>query len=811
MKGQQTHNLKMLQWSFREIKEGQLWPVALALVLIIASVFALSALANRLEQVVVTQGKQALTADSVFVSSNPLPQDLTTLTQQRSLDTSNYTRFSTMAFSDQGMQLVMVKAIESNYPLQGEMVLVGDEGAQSNIKPGELWLDERLFAQLNTEVGQTLSIGNADFTVSGRIAEEPGMSFNPFQQMPTVFIHQQDVDKTGAIQMGSRVQYRLFINGDAAAIDALKSEIELQPSDRWRDENSGSRTNEVFTQTQQYLSLSVAIVVLMAATTLVLTCQHYVSTRRTTIAMLKSLGATKHWLQRWLVTQVALLFVTSAVVGSLIGVGLEFLLRIPLVDLLPDPLPSYGIYPFVLAIGTSVVIALPALSIPLMGLLNVSAANVMQTQQVTGSSKKPLWLIALPIAALGFAYGDNQMVWMVLFGVVTLFAVLAVCGVLINRLLAKAPVGVSMKLALSRINRSPVATGFQFGALGLSLMLIATIWLIRTDLLSDWQQTLPENAPNAFALNIADYEQQQYLNVLDENNIERSEAFPIIRGRLTKVNDEPAKQVDVAEEKTDALRRELNFTWADTLPKYNETLEGNWTQTNGVSVESEVAQALGLKIGDKLEFSIASQTYTAEVNTIRAVEWREMKPNFYFIFTPDVLANFPASYLVSFRLDDTHNDLISKLSRDFPTVSLMDIRRMGDKIRDLLANIVLSITVLAGLSGVAGLLLIFTLLRLNLSQRQQEVRLYRTLGASRKRISTTIWAEYGIMALTASLVASLGAEIVVASIMKFGFELDPQIHIWLWLLLPVVAFCTLFLVVNSLINKLLTPINKAFS
>lgn len=188
-----------------------------------------------------------------------------------------------------------------------------------------------------------------------------------------------------------------------------------------------------------------------------------------------------------------------------------------------------------------------------------------------------------------------------------------------------------------------------------------------------------------------------------------------------------------------------------------------------------------------------------------------MKPNFYFIFTPDVLKSIPATYLVSFRVEEQHNGVLNELSRNHPTVSLMDIRSMGEKIQQLLTQIVWSITVLAALGVIAGLLLIFTLLRLSLGQRQSELQLYRTLGASKKRVTRTIWAEYGLMALVAGLIATIGAEAVVGGIMSFGFNLSPSLHFSLWFALPLVTFCTLALVVNSLLKRLLVPINKDFN
>ncbi|MEZ8374394.1 ABC transporter permease [Vibrio cyclitrophicus] len=804
-------NKRLFSWSIEEIRHGQLWPVSIALTLIIACVFALSALAERMEQVIVKQGKDALTADSVFISANPIPQLLLELTEAEQLESSQLTRFSTMAFSDHSMQLVTVKAVESNYPLRGEMILQqANDTFRNHVEPGELWLDERIFAQLEVEIGDNVTIGDADLTITGRITQEPGLSFNPFQQMPAVLIHESDIDATGAIQPGSRVSFRLFLNGDETQLQSAQDSIELTPSDRWRTQDSASRTNEMFESTTQYLSLTVAIVVIMAATTLVLTCQHYVASRRKTIAMLKSLGASKQWIIKWLSVQVFLLVVIGAVLGIAIGIGLEFLLRIPLGDLLPTPLPSYGAEPAILAILSSLLIGVPALGIPLIGLVSTSAISVIQSSHQSNESYKKYLLLLVPIIPMMLMYGDNLLVWIVLVGIACLFLVLAIVSTVVLRLFSKLPTSTSMRLALSRINRTPLATGIQFGSLALSLMLLSIIWLVRSDLLSDWQQTLPENAPNAFALNIASYEKDSYLATIDSNEVERTQAFPIIRGRLTTINGVEAAEYSDTSDQTDALSREINFTWGDSLPEYNEVLEGSWTQGQGVSVESDVADQLGLKIDDELSFTINSQSVSAKVNSIREVEWREMKPNFYFIFTPDVLSSIPSTWLVSFRLEEQHNQMLNELSRKHPTVSLMDIRKMGSKIQELLKQIVWSITVLAALGVVAGLLLIFTLLRLSLSQRQQEIRLYRTLGASKKRILNTIWCEYGLMALVAGSIAALGSELSVAGVMNFGFELEPSLHPMLWVVLPILTFITLAAVVNSLIKRLLAPMNKDF-
>ncbi|UAB72436.1 ABC transporter permease [Vibrio sp. SCSIO 43132] len=804
-------NRQLFSWSLREIRQGQLWPISAALTLIIACIFALTALADRMEQVIVKQGKDALTADSVFVSANPIPELLLGQVRDNNLETTTLTRFATMAFSDEDMQLVTVKAVGDAYPLRGELILTDESGNKSSVSQGELWLEQRVMDQLNVNIGDSVTIGDADLQVTGLITEEPGLSFNPFQQMPSVMINSADIEKTGALQLGSRVQFRLFLNGDSNAIQSIVDSTELTPSDRWLTENTQSRTSDVFSRTKQYLSLTVAIVILMAATTLVLTCQHYVSNRRQTIAMLKSIGASKNWIARWLWVQLGVLFAIGITFGIAIGIGLEVLLRLPMADLLPDPLPSYGISPYLYSVVTCVLISVPALGIPLLHLLNTPALSVMQDSALK-VNRKSLLLLLVPVIPMLVVYGSNLMVWMVLVGIVVLFAVLGLVSSLLTRLVSKLPMNTTMKLAVSRLNRTSVASGVQFAALALSLMLLSVIWLVRTDLLSDWQQTLPDDAPNVFALNIASTEVDSYLTTLDENVQDRSEAYPIIRGRVSTINGIPAKDYVLskrgAEEETDALSRELNFTWADQIPAHNDLLEGEWVGKGSVSVESDVMSELGLEIGDTLTYVINGVTVEAKVDSVRHVEWREMKPNFYFIFSPDVLESIPSTYLVSFRINDEQKPFLNQLSRSYPTVSVMDISTMGAKIQELLRQIVWAITVLAALGVIAGLMLIFTLLRLSLSQRQQEIRLYRTLGASKKRISNTLWCEFGLMAIIAGIIASFGAEVSVASLMKWGFELTPNAHPWLWLILPVLSFATLGLVLNTLIKRLLIPVNK---
>jgi len=800
-------NTLLLRWSLREIWQGQLWPVLAALTLIVACVVALSALAIRVEKVMTAQGRSMLAADLVFSSANPVPPLLIEDARRLGLIVSAQTRFQTMAFSDNNMQLVSVNAVESSYPLRGELNLVGQEGKVSHfVDAGELWIAERLFSLLQVKIGDRLAIGDAELIIAGKIAAQPELTFNPFRTMPHVFIHDSDLPETGAIQLGSRVQYRLFFNGENSALERLQRDHQLQPSERWISEDNQGRTADLINKAKQYLGLTIVMVILMAAVTLVLTCQHYASSRTDTVAMLKSMGASKRWLRRWLLVQLGLMFAAALLLGSLLGLGLELLLRLPLQDILPAQLPGYGYLPFASAALVALLIGLPALGIPLLRLLETSAVAVLQAQTLP-PSKKGLWLLALPVLAFLLFYGNNALVWMVVAGLLVLFSLLAISSYGLLSLLRKYRWGAAMTLALSRMRRSHKASIMQLAALSGSLMLVAVIWLLRSDLLLDWQKTLAADAANVFAINIAPTQQQEYLQKLDDAKIVRSQAYAIVRGRLTQINGRDINEVIAPDKQNmNILQREINFTWAEQLPVDNELLAGQWTATGGVSVEQSVAQELGINVGDNLSFSVNSQVVNARVNSLRAVQWQSMKPNFYFIFTPDLLANLPATWLVSFRIDEQQVPLLNQLGRDHPTVSLLDFRIMGEKIQHLLLQIIWSLTLLASLGVISGMLLIFTLLRLSLTQRQQEITLYRTLGASRRRISRTLWCEYGVMAIAAGFVAAVGAELIVFSLIKWGFNLTPSLHVGIWFSLPLLAALLVFASLMSAIKGLLQPL-----
>lgn len=802
----------VLRWSLTEILHGKLWPIMVALIFIVSCVFAVASLAEKMQQLVVDKSKDSLTASRILETAHPIRPEFLAQAEKQGLPHAQMTQFSTMLFRGDDMQLVNIKAVNDSYPLRGDFRLQGSaQQPYSHLPPSRtgdlpnLWLSQQLQDKLTLSIGEEVDLGDGRFVVAGTLIKEPGLTFNPFQQMPTVYIHLNDVKATKAIQVGSRVHYHFYLDGDTSALDEFEQAVSISEGDEWRDKNSTDRAVNIFEKTQQYFSLTIAIIILMASLTLVLTCQHYATTRQLLIATLKSLGASKQWIVRWLACQLLCLFLMAMVLGCLLGYGLNFILLMPLADLFSSQQGGidfswFGVF---CAFLVCLLISIPAIGIAFIELV-LTPPNAVLQGNTKAKRKAPYVLVLFPILAMLVTYYNNPSVLFTLLALFALFIVLGVLGFAITSSLSTFPLIPSVQLALNRISRSRLMTIIQFGALSLSLTLLAVLYLVRSDLFTSWQQILPHDADNMFALNISTDEKADYQNFLIEQRIPHSRFFPVVRGRLTKINGVDAISAAGGKKASNALQRELNFTWLDTLPHYNAVVDGQWGAMGAVSVEQKVASDLGITLGDTIDIMVNGLSFNAKVNSIRKVNWQDMKPNFYFIFSPDIFKDMDASWMTSFNISDQQNDQLDILAKNHPTVSLLDIRTIGQNIQAILSQMTLSISTFAMLGVLSGLLLILTLLRLSIKQRTDEIRLYRTLGSSKRQITHTLWAEYGMIGLIGAAIACVGAELIVNLIMIIGFEQSFRWHPLLWVVLPLGLLLLLSLSIYASLKELLT-------
>ena len=385
------------------------------------------------------------------------------------------------------------------------------------------------------------------------------------------------------------------------------------------------------------------------------------------------------------------------------------------------------------------------------------------------------------VALLAGLMGGSMLLWAVLAGAVVLALLCGVLGwMLLNVLRGMTLTSLPLRLAVSRLLRQPWSTLSQLSAFSLSFMLLALLLVLRGDLLDRWQQQLPPESPNYFLINIASEQVVPLKAFLSEHQVIPEAFFPIVRARLTEINGLPTEG-----NQDEALNRELNLTWQDTRPDHNPITAGSWPPKAGeVSIEEGLAKRLNIQLGDRVTFMGDTQGFSATVSSLRKVDWESLRPNFFFIFPSGALDGQPQSWLTSFRWENG-NGMLTQLNREFPTISLLDIGAILKQVGQVLEQVSRALEVMVVLVTACGMLLLLAQVQVGMRQRHQELVVWRTLGAGKKLLRTTLWCEFAMLGMVSGLVAAIGAETALAVLQSqvFDFPWEPDWRVWI--ILPV--------------------------
>ncbi|MEQ4532096.1 MAG: putative ABC transporter permease subunit YbbP [Mixta sp.] len=771
------------RWFWREWRSPSLLIVWLALTLAVACVLALGTLGDRMEKGLSQQSREFMAGDRTLRSAHPIPEPWLAQAQQLGLKVSGQLTFMTMTFSGETPQLAGVKAVDNRYPMFGEL-----RTDPPNLKPqpGSVLLAPRLMALLNVKPGDELDVGDSTLRIAGTVLQEPDAGFNPFQTAPRLLMNLADVEKTGAVQPGSRLTWRYKFAGDPEALSRYDSWItpQLKSDQRWLSvENSEDALGRSMQRAQQFLLLSALLTLLLAVAAVAVAMSHYCRSRYDLVAVLKTLGAGRRALRRLIVGQWLAVLLLAALAGSILGAGFEALLLKMLRPVLPGELPAAGIWPWVWALGALFAISLLVGLRPYRLLLATQPLRVLRQDIVASVWPLRIYLPAMAlvvVALLVLLVGNSKLLWALLGGIVLLAALLAALGWgalwLLGRLTVRR---LALRLAVNRLLRQPWVTLSQLAAFSLSFMLLALLLVLRGDLLDRWQQQLPAGSPNYFLLNISREQVADVQHFLAQHQITPGTFYPVARVRLTEINHQPADpSLD------NALNRELNLTALARRPEHNPIVAGQWPPRAGeVSMEVELADRLGVKLGDTLTFTGDTQQFSATISSLRKVDWESLRPNFFFIFPPGALDEQPQTWLTSFRLDG-HNEVLAQLNRAFPTLSLLDIGAMMRQIGQILTQVSQALEIMVVLVTACGLLLLLAQVQVGMRQRRQELVVYRTLGAGKKLLRTTLWYEFALLGVVAGAAAALGAEAALWGLQRKVFDFPWQPDYRLWLALP---------------------------
>lgn len=783
----------------RDWRSGELGVLASALVIAVAIVVGISAFSDHLARSIVSESRHFLAADRVLASPRPIPDAWLEEAAQRGLRSARVVEFQSMLVAGEELQLVSVKAVTDTYPLRGALRVAAepfavDEETEKVPERGSVWLDARLLPLLDLAMGAVVEIGEARFSIQQIITSEPDRGATFYGMGPRVLMHWDDLPSTGMIMPGSRVDYRYLLAGDDAALNAFHQWLQprLEASHRWLDlEDTEPRIAKALSRAEGFLLLAGALGVALAGVAVALAARRYSLRRFDDVAVMKSLGASGSRIVRLYFINVLIVCTLAAVLGGMLGFGVQAALLWLLDPFLEAPaVPPWRslLVGAVTALVCLIAFAMP----PLWRLRRVPPLRVLRRELgAEGGDRAAVVLGFIAIAGLMWWYsGSLRITATVLAGAMVATTAIGLLALLILR--AGPAVGMQAgsvgRLALSGLRRRAGANALQLVVFSLAIMLLLMLALVRTSLIDEWRLQLPPETPNHFLINIAPGQVTEIEAFLAARQVDTAGLYPMVRGRLTRINDVPVQQrVSLEEDEAARVDRELNLSWAEELPEDNEVVAGHWLAKDAegeVSVELELAERLGLKLGDRLTFQIGADRLEAEVTSIRRLNWDSMRPNFFMLLTPAQLQDYPASYISSFYLAPEEKPLLSELLRSYPTVTVLEMDAIIAQVQDIVGRVSAAMELVLALIVACGLLVLVASVRASLDVRLHESALLRALGAPRQLLLGALWLEFGLLGGVAGLLGAGAAELAMYGFQTWQLEMTFQFHAWVWVIGP---------------------------
>jgi putative ABC transport system permease protein len=455
------------------------------------------------------------------------------------------------------------------------------------------------------------------------------------------------------------------------------------------------------------------------------------------------------------------------VIGSALGYGAQALLARWLAAFFTVALPMPGPMPALRGVVIGFVLLLGFTLPPLLRLRNASTLRVLR-RDLSAAEPVSAAAFALGIAALGglivWQAGDVKLGLYSLGGFAGALIASALVGWALISLVARLRGAASgpWRYGLANLRRRTGASLVQIMALGLGLMAMLMLTLVRSELLARWQQSMPPDMPNRFAINIQTDQLADVNAYFAKLQLATPNLYPMVRGRLVAIGGKPVTGATFTDERAKRLaEREFNLSWMDATRADNRILQGKFWEPGSTarefSVEEGIAKSLRLKVGDTLAYEVAGSTFEAPVTSIRKVDWDSFKPNFFVIGSPALLREYPASWITSFHLGEGRDDVVNGLVQRFPNVSVIDLSAIMGQVQRITDQVSRAVEFVFLFTLAAGLVVLFAAITATQDERIFEGAILRTLGASRGQLMILQLAEFLAIGVLSGVVAAAGS------------------------------------------------------
>jgi putative ABC transport system permease protein len=776
----------ILRFALRDLRGGlRFYGIFIAcLVLGVTALVGVAATSRAFREGMAQQGAALLGGDLSFGRAQGAPgaQELSFLSSRGKV--SRIVSLRAMARKSDAEQatLVEIKAVDAAYPLVGVVKTEPEPaGGQKYFgllgeKDGDFGLiaDRSLESRLNVKLGDRLAIGAKNFVIEGWLEKEPdslgGASF-----APRVTISEAALAASGLIVPGSlaRTSLRLLLppekSGDADVAAVQRDFAAAFPDDgfeiRTRADPSPqlSRNIERFAQ---FLTLIGLTALVCGGVGVGNAIRGLIDRKRRTLAILKALGASGGDAARFVLIQAMIVAAASSALGVLLGLALPHLLVALFGASLPFPVEPHanlrdGLTGLVFGLLTAFAFAAAPLDrarlLPATTLLRESA------MQEPGASRWRGRIIAIVAAAALFAFAlltsdDRRLTAQFGAAVIVSFALLYGVARAIMALARRAPHSrlLPLRMAVANLHRPGALTPSFLISLGLGITLLTALVGVERNLRNEIGQSMPKDSPSFFFLDVQSAQAAEFQSFLQQEAPDGAVAVaPMLRGRIVRVNGVASEQVKPTDKARWALEGDRGITFAAKIPEGSRLVSGEWWPENYagpplVSMEAEVAQGLGLEVGDTISVNVLGRGLTAKIANLRKVNWRNFGINFVMVFSPNSFAGAPFTRLMTLSFEhkpeiSRENALLTDAARKFPAVASVSLRETLATLDDLLRKLSLAIQSAASLAFIVSALVLSGALAAGQRARIYEAVVLKVLGATRPRLLGALALEFALL------------------------------------------------------------------
>jgi len=793
-----------LRLLLRDWRAGELRVLFLALLLAVASITSVGFFTGRIAQALQHQSNELLGADIVVSADHPISDNFISEADKLGLQHIQAVEFPTMLLSDTESSLVMLKAVDNAYPLRGHLEISRKRfaaGVANTSIPvrGSIWVASALLTKLDVNIGDVLTVGEAQLTISAVIINDPVIAAGSFFNVaPGVVINSADLLLTALVKETSRVRFKLLVAGPFKTVQVYRDSLELKLGFGERLESVEDARPEIRAALQRadrYLGLASLVSVLLASVAIATSARRYTRRQLSSCALMRCVGAVQKQVMSLYLMQLLMIALSASAMGCLLGYLLQYGLVAIFSSLFDVSLSSLSMTAALMPIGagmlTGVLILFGFAAPALLQLKNVPVLSILRCEL----GKLPA--VGLSIYISGFVVfalllfwqaGDFRLALMVLAGIVFTVLILMSCaGVLIKILkIFLRKLNTRSMLGLSGLTRRSVSSTVQITAFGVGIMVLLLLTLVRNELISGWQNTLPTDAPNRFLINIQTSQLPGLRTLLDDLGFERAVFYPMVKGRLTDINGVNVAAVNFHEQRAAGLiEREFNLSWAETMPVDNFSVAGSWWQPSSkqsqVSLEEGLAKTLGLGLGDVLTFAVAGKNVDVKIVHLREVDWDSFQVNFYALMPAQVLSDFPVSYISSIFVPEDRNEMLDTVVRSYPNITVIDVSKIMSRVRAIIERVSMAIEYVFLLTLVAGFLVMYAAIFATLDERLHEVTIMKVLGASHSKLRRALLLEFVVLGTLSGLVAAICADFLGYGLASFSLHVDYALNPFMWL------------------------------